>query len=170
MHVMVAASQTSGTVHNAGAPREMVDALLIASRALVGVSARSLAAVESHVTLPQFRALVVLGEHGEQRVSSLAAALDIDPSTATRLCDRLASKKLVCRAVSPTSRREVAVSLSPTGRALVGSVTKRRRAEIARIVRRMPVDAQPRLIAALEAFAAAAGEVPDYAWRVGWSM
>ena len=63
MHVMVAASQTSGTVHNAGAPREMVDALLIASRALVGVSARSLAAVESHVTLPQFRALVVLGEH-----------------------------------------------------------------------------------------------------------
>jgi hypothetical protein len=54
----------------------MVDAALTASRALVGISARSLAAIESDVTLPQYRALVVLAERGEQTVSSLAEALD----------------------------------------------------------------------------------------------
>jgi DNA-binding MarR family transcriptional regulator len=147
----------------------MVDAVLTASRALVGISARSLAAIESDVTLPQYRALVVLAERGEQTVSSLAEALDIHPSTATRLCDRLTGKDLLYRAESPTSRREVAVGVSPAGRALVGSVTRRRRAEIARIVRRMPAGTRPHLVAALEAFADAAGEVPDEAWKLGWS-
>ncbi len=170
MHVMDTSSDTSGIVDHTATARGMVDAMLTASRALVGISARSLAAVESDVTLPQYRALVVLAEHGEQRVSALAEALEIHPSTATRLCDRLASKRLVYRAESPTSRREVAVGLSPTGRALVGSVTRRRRAEIARIVQRMPVDSRPQLIAALEAFAGAAGEVPDDAWKLGWSI
>ena len=39
---------------------ELVSALLTASRALVGVSARSLAHVEDAVTITQFRTLVVL--------------------------------------------------------------------------------------------------------------
>ena len=147
----------------------MVDAVLTASRVLVGISARSLAAIEVDVTLPQYRALVVLAERGEQKVSSLAVALDIHPSTATRLCDRLASKNLIYRAESPTSRREIAVGLSPDGSALVGSVTKQRRAEIARIVQRMPASTRPDLLVALAEFADAAGEMPDDAWKLGWS-
>ena len=166
---MVTTPDTSATVNSTHAACGMVNGVLTASRVLVGISARSLAAVESDVTLPQYRALVVLAEHGEQRVSSLAEALDIHPSTATRLCDRLVGKQLLYRAESPTSRREVAVGLSPPGRALIASVTRRRRAEIARIVRRMPVDSRPHLIAALEAFTDAAGEVPDDAWKLGWS-
>lgn len=42
----------------------MVTALLTASRLLVAVSARSLAAVEESLTLPQFRMLVVLDSRG----------------------------------------------------------------------------------------------------------
>ncbi|BBJ46050.1 hypothetical protein SSPO_087680 [Streptomyces antimycoticus] len=42
----------------------MVTALLTASRLLVAVSARSLAAVEDSLTLPQFRMLVVLDGRG----------------------------------------------------------------------------------------------------------
>jgi hypothetical protein len=38
----------------------VTDAVLTASRALVGVAARSLAIVDAEVTLPQYRALVVL--------------------------------------------------------------------------------------------------------------
>ena len=42
----------------------LTDALLTASRALVAVAARSLAAVDDDVTLPQYRALVVLAVAG----------------------------------------------------------------------------------------------------------
>src|SRR5665647_545120 len=42
-----------------GGADELVSALLTASRALVGVSARSLARVEDAVTITQFRTLVV---------------------------------------------------------------------------------------------------------------
>ena len=67
---------------------------LLASRALVGVAARSLAGVEEQVTLVQYRALVLL-DAGPQNVGTLAKALGIHPSTATRLCDRLTTKGLV---------------------------------------------------------------------------
>ena len=67
----------------------------------MAVAARSLAAVDDDVTLPQYRALVVLAARGPQLVGQLADTLAVHPSTATRLCDRLVVKKLVERAVSP---------------------------------------------------------------------
>src|SRR6476659_9486342 len=72
------------------------DALLIASRALVGVAARSLVGVDD-ITLPQYRALVVLTRPAPVTIGDLATALDIHRSTATRLCDRLERKGLVRR-------------------------------------------------------------------------
>ena len=103
------------------------DALLKASRALVAVAARSLADVEE-VTLPQFRALIVLTRPNGVTVRDLADALDIHPSTATRLCDRLDRKQLIRR--SPRTdgdRRETNVELTTRGRRLVDQVTERRR-------------------------------------------
>ncbi|HEY2331745.1 MAG TPA: MarR family transcriptional regulator, partial [Acidimicrobiales bacterium] len=98
-----------------------------------------------------------------------ADALEIHPSTATRLCDRLAGKNLIHRESSVESRREVTVSLAPAGLQLLHSVTRRRRAEIERIVERMPAESYEQMIAAFESFAEAAGELPDSAWRLGWA-
>ena len=56
---------------------EIVTALLTASRALVGVSARSLAGVEDAVTLTQFRTLVVLQAHGPTSLNRLADRLEV---------------------------------------------------------------------------------------------
>ena len=148
---------------------DAVDTVLIASRALVGVAARSLASAESKVTLPQYRALVVIGSRGEQNISTLADALEIHPSTATRLCDRLIAKALIERTPSVDSRREVTVGLSPAGRALVRSVTARRRKELRRIIEQLRPDTQRQLIAAFLAFSEAAGELPEDAWRLGWT-
>ena len=53
---------------------------LVASRALVGVAARSLAGVDD-ITLPQFRALVVLTGGIPVTVGDLATTLDIHRST-----------------------------------------------------------------------------------------
>ncbi len=92
-------------------PPNVTDAVLLASRALVGVAARSLAEVEDEVTLPQFRALVVLASH-ERNLGELAEALDVHPSSATRLCTRLEAKGLITRRPATQSRRELLVSLT----------------------------------------------------------
>ena len=145
----------------------VTDAVLLASRALVGVAARSLAEVEDEVTLPQFRALVVLAV-GERNLGELAEALDVHPSSATRLCTRLEAKSLITRRPAAQSRRELLVSLTREGRTLVDTVTKRRRREITRIIARIPEREQRVLIHALGIFAEAAGEMPEPSWSFGW--
>lgn len=136
------------------------------SRALVGVSARSLADVDE-VTLPQFRALVVIAGKGNATVSALAERLDIHPSTVTRLCDRLVRKGLIRRVEGDADRRETEIVLAAKGRRLVERVTARRRRDLAAIAQRMSPDQLRQAIGGLGAFAAAAGETPD-ATLFGW--
>lgn len=148
----------------------LTEAMLTASRALVAVAARSLAvAAPADVTLPQYRALVVLATGGPVRVGDLADALAIHPSTATRLCDRLVDRRLVRRAVDRSNRRATTISLSSAGRKVVDDVTEVRRAEIRAIVDRIPGDLRAPAVAALVAFAEAAGEPAQSAWTLGWS-
>ncbi len=137
---------------------ELVTALLSASRALVGVSARSLATVEDTVTLPQFRTLVVLATHGTSGLKQLAQRLGVNASTALRAVDRLILAGLVDRRDNEHDRREVLIEVTAAGRALVEDVTDRRRAALAEIVAAMPDLGRPELVEALIAFAAAAGE------------
>jgi DNA-binding MarR family transcriptional regulator len=148
----------------------LVDAVLGASRALVAVAARSLADLAEDVTLPQYRALVELAARGPQRLADLATALGVDPSTATRMCDRLVRKQLVQRRRISADRRGVRISLTPAGRALVEEVTRRRRAEIAQVLERMPRADGASALRALRVFADAAGEVPEQDWSLGWGL
>jgi DNA-binding MarR family transcriptional regulator len=143
---------------------EVADAVLRASRVLVAVAARSLAAVDHDVTLPQYRALVVLASRGPQRPSTLASALGVHPSSVTRLCDRLVTKALVKRYESAVSRREVSIRLTPKGRRLVDAVTVRRRAEIAAIAAKVPDRERAATVRALHALGEAAAEPTDAAW------
>ncbi|WP_338051888.1 MarR family transcriptional regulator [Pseudonocardia acidicola] len=145
----------------------LIDAVMSASRALVAVAARSLAAVDEEVTLPQYRALVVLGQRGALRPADLATALAVTPSTATRMCDRLVAKGLIGRERSDTDRREVRVGLSAGGRTVVDEVTRRRRAELGRLLGALPADRHAAVVAALRSFADAAGEVPEPDWAAG---
>jgi len=151
------------------APDDLVDTVLAASRALVAVAARSLAAAGDEVTLPQYRALVVLAASGPQGTADLAAALAVNPSTATRMCDRLVRKGLVRRHRQAGDRRTVRIALTQTGRDLVAEVTKRRRAELARLLGVLPQAQHEPVIAAFQAFAAAAGEIPAPGAALGWA-
>jgi DNA-binding MarR family transcriptional regulator len=110
-----------------------------------------------------------LAAKGPCRVGVLADALEIHPSTATRLCDRLVDHTLVTRAVDRSNRRETTVSLSAIGRAIVDDVTNVRRREIRAIVDRIPEDLRGPAIAALMAFSDAAGEPAQEACTLGWS-
>lgn len=153
-----------------GSHDELVTALLTASRALVGVSARSLEGVDESVTLTQFRTLVVLHGHGATRLNRLAARLGVNASTALRTVDRLIANGLVDRRANDQDRREVVIELTPRGRGVVDQATERRRAAIAEIVRAMPEAHRDGLVDALIAFSEAADEplVPDAATSLGW--
>ncbi|MCM2578435.1 MarR family winged helix-turn-helix transcriptional regulator [Streptomyces meridianus] len=147
-------------------------AVLTASRLLVAVSARSLAAVQDAVTLHQFRLLVVLSAQGPVKLVKVAEHLGVNPSTAMRMVDRLVSTGFVERRPNPDDRRETLLGLTPDGRRIVDETTSRRRDEIARIVARMAPDRRAALVDALAAFAAAGGEPAVDAkdlYPLGWA-
>jgi DNA-binding MarR family transcriptional regulator len=131
---------------------------------MVAVATRSLGAAAEETTIAQYRALVVLASRGPQRIGYLAEALDVAPSTAGRMCDRLVRKGLVRRHRPRGDRRAVVVSLTSAGRQIVDEATGRRRALIADILDRLPAAAQRAVAEAFRNFAEAAGEVPDSQW------
>ena len=146
----------------------VTDAILTASRLLVDVSARSFAAIDETITIPQFRLLVVLYTLGPLKPSAIATILHVNPSNATRMVQRLVCADLVQRRVNPENRREVMLRLTKAGAQTVAEVTMRRHRHIADIVERMPVRHRTCLVEALEAFNLAGGEsstlgIPD-AW------
>ena len=140
----------------------ITDALLTASRLLVGISAHSIALVDDSITIPQFRTLVILSNQGPINLATLAGLLGVKPSATGRMVDRLVSADLIDRMPHPTSRRELLAALTPHGRKVVRQVTANRRAEIARIVEQMPSEDRHGLVRALTAFTTAGGEPPAY--------
>jgi DNA-binding MarR family transcriptional regulator len=136
---------------------EVVEAVLASSRALVAVSARSIAGVKG-VTLPQYRMLVVL-DGATSNLSQLARALDVAPSTAMRMIDRLEAAGLVVREVPAANRRETRLQLTAAGRRAVRTVNNRRRRDIRAVVERLPAGQRGQFAEAMAAFSAAAEEL-----------
>jgi DNA-binding MarR family transcriptional regulator len=152
-----------------GPSSEQVDAVVRASRALVGIAAAAIAAVDATVTVPQLRVLVLLDTRGPLNLAGLAAALGVNPSNASRICERLIRAGFVDRQESPDDRRNITLSLTEAGRRLINKVTRHRRAAITRVLRDMDPDDRELLKAALDRFATAAGEpMPDDAIAMVW--
>lgn len=141
-----------------GFPYQATEATLRASRALLGIVARSVADALEQVTLPQFRVLVVLAGSGPMRMGALAARVGAVPSTFSRTIDRMVDGGWVLRQESPQSRREILVDLTKSGRQLVEQVTERRRRQVASVLTSLSSEDQQQVIDALETFSTAAGE------------
>ncbi|HUI04302.1 MAG TPA: MarR family transcriptional regulator [Acidimicrobiales bacterium] len=147
---------------------EVIGAIILASRAMVAIAVRSLAGNSDEVTLPQYRTLVVLTYEGPRRLADLAEALNVSPSTATRMCDRLVRKSLVSRTRDELDRREVKLTITPAGRKIVAAVIERRRAEVRDMLQAIPVPLRRQLVNSLQLLAAAADEAPEIHWGQGW--
>lgn len=147
-----------------------VEATMLAARALVAISSRSVAAVEDVVTPPQLRVLVMIASRGPLNLGAVARGLGVHPSNATRACDRLVLAGLLDRRDDPADRRNLQLQLTDEGRRLVDDVMDRRRHAIAEVLERMPALQRTALVPVLVTFAEAAGEMDDeHLWSVGWT-
>jgi DNA-binding MarR family transcriptional regulator len=143
---------------------DATDAALVASRAMVAIAAQSMNELDD-VTLPQYRALVILASRGPCTSGELAASLGVHASTVTRLVDRLLTKGLLRRS-TPSDRREVMLSVTPDAMAVLDAVTTARRAHLRAVLRRISPVERTAVVTAFAAFAEAAGEVPDDQWSI----
>lgn len=149
---------------------EQIDAVMLAARVLVAVTAQSVASVEDQVTLPQLRVLVMIASRGPQNLASVAQGLGVHSSNATRTCDKLVDASLIHRSDDPADRRNLVLRLTASGWQLVQTMTEHRRTAIENVLAKMPPQLRNDLAPALLAFAEAAGEIPlGRAWTLGWT-
>jgi DNA-binding MarR family transcriptional regulator len=134
--------------------------LQAATRMLAGVALRSLDALDDAVTLPQFRLLAVLADLGTVPTGQAARALGLDPSTVTRLADKMVAAGHIVRGGDPRHRGVVTLALTGSGRGLVDTAAGWRHRELARIMSRLAPADQAKVAAALAMLVEAAGE--DY--------
>ena len=152
------------------ATQDLINALLATSRALVAISAKSLAEVSNEVTLAQYRSMVVLMECRSTTVAKLAEAVGVAPPTATRMCDRLVKRGLISRQPAADDRREITLALTPKGNELISRVTDERRMAITKLLEHIPSGDYQKLTDIFSRFADTAGNVPDQNWSVGWEI
>ncbi len=152
----------------ASAAADVAD-LVELSRLLVSIAYRSLDASSHTLSLRQFRALALLTRGGACTAGALASQLDMVPSTATRLCDKLVAAGWLNRETRPDNRREVEVSITVQGEQLVQDVLVRRATELEQILGRLPDASRQALAGVLPELIAAADATVDQA-RAAWAV
>ena len=136
------------------------DVLQAATRMLAGVALRSVDVLAAAVTLPQFRLLAVIADLEPVPSGQAARALGLDPSTVTRLADRLVAAGHVARGSDSRHRGVVTLALTASGRELVDEASAWRQRELARIMGRLAPAERAAVTNALGLLVRAAGD--DY--------
>lgn len=83
---------------------------------------------DSQISLTQLSALATLARDGEMTPGALAAKERVQPPSMTRVIASLSDMELVERNPHPTDGRQIIVSLSDAGRALIADETSAREA------------------------------------------
>ena len=133
-------------------------AFMTASRALLGMSLRSVAAAPVPLTVPQHRLLVLVSADGPRRIGALADDLGVNQSNASRLVDRLAEQGLVQRVTDTADRRASVVEATTAGKRVLDAVSEHRMRELRAVVDAMPPETWGPAVRVLRAFNAAAHE------------
>ncbi|HET9169444.1 MAG TPA: MarR family transcriptional regulator [Actinospica sp.] len=128
------------------------------TQALVGVTVQSLDALDSAVTVPQFRLLRTLEGLGRVSCTTLAAALGTAASSVTRMVDKLEGPGYVARGADPHSRSIVTVEVTEAGREIVAAVLERRRRLLEKVLDGMSDAERGRAAETAERFVELAGD------------
>ena len=129
------------------------------SKVVSAAIAHSLTVTDAKVTLPQLRVLVMVHDRVTMNMSAVAEALGVNPSNASRTCDRLVHAGLLDRRDDPEDRRNVALTLTRAGNRLVESMLGQRQSIFAQVVDRMNPRQRSQLLGGLTALNAIAHEL-----------
>jgi DNA-binding MarR family transcriptional regulator len=136
-----------------------VEAVMRASKVVSAAIAHSLAVADGKVTLPQLRVLVMVDDGAPLNMSAVAEGLGVNPSNASRTCDRLVRGGLLSRREDPDDRRHVVLTLTAAGSRVLSSMLGQRRTIFQQVLDGMRQVDRTRLTAGLNAFSDAAHEL-----------
>jgi DNA-binding MarR family transcriptional regulator len=132
-----------------------------ATRGLLALNVSVLERMEKRIGLAPLRALQSLERLGPSLVTELGADLDLLPSTASRLSDRLADAGYITRRVSPTNRRATLLEMTDAGRAVLDELIQLRITAFGEVVRHLTDAERSALVRGAEAFTAAHRQLSD---------
>lgn len=149
-----------GRGHRVERPGDLAAAIAAAAETMVAVLES--AAARHQVPPTQLRVLMLISGRSETNVNRLAELLDVGPSSASRLCDRLEATGLLRRVADPRDRREVRLVPTAAAQTLLRELAERRQRAVQAVLDRMPARTQHEVLAALLAFGRAATQsVPE---------
>lgn len=126
--------------------------------ALIDACERAVDEVGAAVPPAQLRALIILGRNGGLNLNQLARSLNSTPSATSRLTDRMEAAGLLTRDRAASSRREVVLLPTETGRRLAELVRDQRRGALSRVLAEMTPDGRAALADGLRELAAIEAE------------
>jgi DNA-binding MarR family transcriptional regulator len=140
-------------------PANVAASIEAAAEALVDVLDAARSRHAGAVSPTQVRVLSIINTRPDTNVNRLAELLDVVPSSASRLCDRLEAVGLLRRSADQRDRREVRLVLTAAGRTVLRELCERRTLAVQAVLDRMPHRAQHDLLIALLHFGRAAALV-----------
>ncbi|MFF5290959.1 MarR family winged helix-turn-helix transcriptional regulator [Paractinoplanes globisporus] len=114
--------------------------------------------VTPRLSWPQLNALLAVERAEGVNLGGLAAELNMLLSSASRLCDRLVASGMVERVPGRADRREIALYLTPSSRALLAELRRIRRRSLAVTLEKMSPSGRASLLRGLTEFASASSE------------
>jgi DNA-binding MarR family transcriptional regulator len=114
--------------------------------------------VTPRLSAPQLNALLAVERSEGVNLGGLAAEMHMLLSSASRLCDRLVASGMVERVPGRADRREIALYLTPSSRALLAEMRRIRRQTLAATLERMSASGRTALLRGLSEFASAADD------------
>lgn len=127
-----------------------------AAQALLSVWDAAREQATPRLSAPQLSALLVVERAEGINLRRLAEELKMLLSSASRLTDRLVASGMVERVPGQVDRREIAIYLTPSSRALLDELRRTRRAMLTAVLERMSPAGRTALIRGLAEFAAVA--------------
>ncbi|WP_445189141.1 MarR family transcriptional regulator [Pseudonocardia sp. Cha107L01] len=147
-----------------------VAALEAMTRVLVRMAWSTAHTAPSGVTFSQFRALLALYELGSVSCSRLAAVLEVNASSITRLADKLEHPGYLVRGHQVGNRGVVTLELTGAGRAVVEEVLDGRHAALGAVLQEMSPWWRHRVAAGARRFTATAATLGSGQANGSWPL
>lgn len=93
---------------------------------------------EERIPIEQLRVLEVLAARDALPMGELATRALLEPTTLTKMIDRMVADGLVMRTIDPQDRRRVLVMLAPAGWVVHGRLSEITTSQESRIKKRLP--------------------------------